>query len=57
MIVFIAKTLLNKCNIKYVDGKEMAEALDVFFEILYGINPKSVGEKLPDANIYYNGNS
>lgn len=52
----IAKAAIPKCNIKYVDGKDMAEALDVFFETLYGINPKSVGEKLPDSGIYYKAN-
>lgn len=52
----VAKAAIPKCNVKYVDGKEMAEALDVFFGVLYEINPKAVGDKLPDAEIYYNAN-
>ena len=53
----VAKAAIPNCNIKYVDGTDMATALDVFFNTLYKINPKSVGEKLPNASIYYNGNS
>lgn len=52
----VAKAAIPKCNIKYVDGKDMADALDVFFKTLYDINPKSVGEAVPDENIYYKAN-
>ncbi len=52
----IAKAAIPKCNIKYVDGKDMAEALNVFFETLHGINPQAVGGAVPSADIYYNSN-
>lgn len=49
----IAEKAIPKCNIVYIDGKEMAGALDTFFAKLYEIKPASVGGKLPDSNIYY----
>ncbi len=49
----IAKTAIPKCNIKYVDGDEMAAALDLFFSTLYDIDPKAVGGSVPSADIYY----
>lgn len=48
----VAQKAIPKCNIVYIDGEEMATALGVFFEKLYAVNPKAVGEKLPDAEIY-----
>lgn len=53
----VAKAAIPRCNIKFVDGKEMSDALDVFFKVLYDINPKAVGDRLPDAKIYYNANA
>ncbi len=48
----IAEMAIPKCNIKYIDGKEMASALDKFFSKLYDIAPQSIGGKIPDSNIY-----
>ena len=48
----VAEKAIPKCNIVYIDGKEMADALSVFFEKLYAVNPKAVGGKLPDSGIY-----
>ena len=48
----VAEKAIPKCNIVYIDGEEMANALGVFFEKLYAVNPKAVGGKLPDADIY-----
>ena len=47
-----AKAIPN-CNIVYIDGNEMAEKLDIFFEKLYGVKPAALGGKMPDTNIYY----
>ena len=52
----VAKAAIPNCNIKYIDGKDMADALDVFFEALYGINPQAVGGAVPNADIYYKSN-
>lgn len=48
----VAEKAIPKCNIVYVDGDKMANALDVFFARLYDVNPKAVGGKIPDSNIY-----
>ena len=39
--------------IVYMDADDnIAEKLGKFYETLYAINPKAVGGKLPDGNIY-----
>jgi len=48
----VAEKAIPNCNIVYIDGDGMAEALDVFFAKLYDVKPASVGGKLPDSNIY-----
>ena len=48
----IAEKAIPKCNIVYIDGNEMADALNVFFTKLYAVNPQAVGGAIPDSNIY-----
>lgn len=48
----IAEAAIPRCNIVYVEGKDMASFLDVFFSKLYAVNPQAVGGKLPDSKIY-----
>ena len=48
----VAAKAIPNCNIVYIDGDEMANALSVFFEKLYTVNPKAVGGTLPDSGIY-----
>ena len=48
----IAEKAIPKCNIVYIDGGEMAEALNVFLTKLFAVNPKAVGGAIPDSNIY-----
>ena len=48
----VAEKAIPKCNIVYMDGDEMAAALDVFFAKLYEQDPKAVGGALPDSEIY-----
>ena len=50
----IAKKAIPDANIVFVTGEEMIQGLTGFYKVLYGSNPKSVGGKLPDENIYYN---
>ena len=49
----IAKKAIPDANIVCITGEEMAKGLSGFFKVLYESNPKSVGGKLPDENIYY----
>lgn len=49
----IAKKALPKCAITYMDGKDMKETLEAFYEILYDYAPQSIGGEIPDASFYY----
>lgn len=48
-----AKEAIPFCNIVYIDGEQMKNAVSGYFQVLFDANPKSVGEKLPDETIYY----
>ena len=48
----VAEKAIPKCNIVYIDGSKMAEALNVFFTKLHAVNPAAVGGTVPDSNIY-----
>lgn len=49
----IAEKALPDCNIVYIDGEDMSKAVKGYYEVLFGLNPKSVGGKLPDDDFYY----
>ncbi len=49
----VALKAIPNCNIVYIDGKEMKQSIEGFYNILYGYEPKSIGGKLPDENFYY----
>ena len=49
----IAMKAIPECQITYIDGDEMASALDNYYNVLFGANPKSVGGKLPESSIYF----
>lgn len=49
----LAKAALPNCNICFITGDSMATSIAKFFELLFGLEPKSIGGKLPDANIYF----
>ena len=49
----IAEKAIPKCNITYVDGDAMEDALSEFLSTLYEINPTAVGGKLPAEDFYY----
>lgn len=49
----IAKKALPYCNIEYVAGEEMKEALSGYLNVLFEQNPVSVGGALPDDAFYY----
>ena len=50
----VAKKALPYCNIVFIDGAEMKEALGEYLNELYTQNPASVGGKLPADDFYYN---
>lgn len=49
----LAKKALPYCNIAFLSGDEMKEALSGYLEVLFEQNPASVGGKLPDDAFYY----
>ena len=49
----IAKQALPKCNITYIDGKEMESLLSGYLKTLFDLNPKMVGGTMPDESFYY----
>ena len=49
----VAEKAIPKCNICYLDGNEMKAAMEVYLTILSGINPTSIGGKLPSDDFYY----
>ncbi len=49
----VAQKAIPKCNIKYIDGNEMKDALSGFLAAMADVNVKSIGGKLPDDNFYF----
>lgn len=49
----IAEKAIPYCNITYMDGDDMKEALSGYLQVLFDQNPASVGGKLPTDDFYY----
>ncbi|MBE5972207.1 MAG: ABC transporter substrate-binding protein [Lachnoclostridium sp.] len=49
----IAKKALPYCNVEFVSGQEMKDALSGYLNVLFEQNPASVGGTLPDDAFYY----
>ena len=49
----IAKAAIPNCNIVYVDGADMKAALSAFYNILYSVEPTSIGGAVPNDGLYY----
>lgn len=49
----VAKMAIPKCNITFIDGKEMKDKLSGYLKVLYDANQKSVGGKMPSDDFYY----
>lgn len=49
----VAKAAIPACNIVSIKGEEMKKAVEGFLEVLFNSNPKSIGGKIPDENLYY----
>ena len=50
----IAEKAIPTCNITYIDGTQMKQALSGYLQVLYDQNPDSVGGTLPGDDFYYN---
>lgn len=49
----IAQKAIPNCNITYIDGAEMKQALSGYLEVLFEQDASSVGGKLPGEDFYY----
>lgn len=49
----IAQKAIPQCNITYIDGNEMKQALEGYLSVLYEQNPEAVGGKMPEDSFYY----
>ncbi|MBU9727536.1 ABC transporter substrate-binding protein [Diplocloster modestus] len=50
----VAVKALPACNIVFMEGSEMKDALSGYLSVLMEQNPKAVGGALPDETFYYN---
>lgn len=49
----IAEKAIPYCNITYIDGQEMEDALAGYLQVLCDMEPSSVGGSLPAEDFYY----
>ncbi len=49
----IAAKAIPQCNLDFIAGTDMSEAISDYYMVLYSIDPGSVGGALPDDAIYY----
>lgn len=49
----IAKAALPNIGLAMVEGEDMQKDLSAYLALLFGFNPKLVGEKAPDADFYF----
>lgn len=48
----VAEKAIPSCNIIFLSGKDAEAALSKFYEVLFEMEPKSLGGKLPDETFY-----
>lgn len=51
----IAEKAIPECNITFIRGQEMKQALSGYLDVLFGRNPEAVGGMLPEDDFYYIG--
>ena len=49
----VAALAIPRCNIVFIEGKDMISYLTAFYEVLYNANPQSVGGTMPNESLYY----
>ena len=49
----LAKAAIPKCNVTFITKDEMKANLKGYLEVLFNLNPESVGGSLPDEDFYY----
>ena len=49
----VAEKAIPSCNVTFMIGNDMKNAMKSFIEAMYKIAPASVGNKLPSDDFYY----
>ena len=49
----VAEKAIPNCNIAYLDGKEMKDAMKSFLEAMNSVAPASIGNAIPGDDFYY----
>ena len=49
----VAEKAIPKCNIAFLSGKDMKEAMENFLDAMYKTAPASIGNALPSEDFYY----
>lgn len=49
----VAANAIPNCNIAYLEGDEMKNAMSDFLSAMYSIAPESIGNKVPENDFYY----
>lgn len=49
----VAEKAIPYCNIVFIRGSQAKNAIDKFFDVLYKMNPASLGGKKPESDFFY----
>ena len=49
----LALKAIPNCNIHFISGTDLTSPMMSFFNVLYEANPKAVGNKIPDYDIFF----
>ncbi|MPL99469.1 hypothetical protein SDC9_45687 [bioreactor metagenome] len=49
----IAKAAIPDCNLICVSGKDMRDAIQGYYEVLFSVDPASIGGSIPDDSFYF----
>ena len=49
----VAKAALDDCNLTFIAGEAMVDAIEGYYEVLFEADPASIGGALPDEEFYY----
>ena len=49
----IAKKAIPQCNLTYLEGSDMRQAVQDYYEVLYQADPASIGGSMPYDSFYY----
>ena len=51
----VAEKAIPACNVTFVAGQEMKDMVSAYLQVLFDLNPASVGGNLPGDDFYYLG--